>query len=49
MKLSSYTYIGETIFSGVKFYRYQRGFLHQKVMLVDDEFDIDECRRAMQA
>lgn len=37
MKLSSYTYIGETIFSGVKFYRYQEGFLHQKVLLVDDD------------
>ncbi|GGO78998.1 cardiolipin synthase A [Marinobacterium nitratireducens] len=37
MKLSSYTYIGETIFCGVKFYRYQNGFLHQKVLLVDDE------------
>ncbi|MFC6673687.1 phospholipase D-like domain-containing protein [Marinobacterium aestuariivivens] len=37
MKLSSYTYIGETIFSGVKFYRYQKGFLHQKVLLMDDD------------
>lgn len=38
IKLSSYTYIRETIFCGVKFYRYRRGFLHQKVLLMDDEY-----------
>ncbi len=38
IKLSSYTYIRETIFCGVKFYRYQQGFLHQKVLLMDDDY-----------
>ncbi|CAM2065795.1 cardiolipin synthase [Sulfidibacter corallicola] len=35
--LSGFTYIEEMAPSGVKFYRYQPGFLHQKVMLVDDD------------
>ncbi len=34
--LSSFSYISETELSGVKFYRYKPGFLHQKVMLIDD-------------
>ena len=36
--LSGFAYIAETEPSGIKFYRYQPGFLHQKVMLVDDDF-----------
>lgn len=35
--LSSYAYIEATEPGGVKFYRYQSGFLHQKVMLIDDQ------------
>jgi cardiolipin synthase len=34
--LSAFTYFEQTIPVGVKLFRYQRGFLHQKVMLVDD-------------
>ena len=34
--LSSFSFIEQTETSGVKFYRYQPGFLHQKVILVDD-------------
>jgi cardiolipin synthase len=34
--LSAFTYYEQTIPIGVKLFRYQRGFLHQKVMLVDD-------------
>lgn len=34
--LSAFTYYEQTIPYGVKLYRYHRGFLHQKVMLVDD-------------
>jgi cardiolipin synthase len=36
--LSGFAYIAETEPSGIKFYRYQPGFLHQKVLLVDDDF-----------
>ncbi|MFO7600996.1 MAG: cardiolipin synthase [Candidatus Desulfacyla sp.] len=35
--LSSFSYIEEVEKTGVKIYRYQPGFLHHKVMLVDDE------------
>ncbi len=35
---SSFSFITETEAAGVKFYRYQPGFMHQKVMLVDDDF-----------
>jgi len=35
--LSSFSYLAETEPSGVKIYRYQPGFLHQKVMLIDDD------------
>jgi len=35
--LSSFSYIEEAEKAGVKIYRYQPGFLHHKVMLVDDE------------
>jgi cardiolipin synthase len=36
--LSGFACIAETEPSGIKFYRYQPGFLHEKVMLVDDDF-----------
>ena len=35
--LSSFDYIKQLEPVGVKFYRYQSGFLHQKVILVDDQ------------
>jgi cardiolipin synthase len=34
---SSFSYLEEAEKSGVKIYRYQPGFLHQKVMLIDDD------------
>ncbi len=34
--LSSFSYLKELEEAGVKFYRYQKGFMHQKVMLIDD-------------
>lgn len=34
--LSSFEFIKQVEPTGVKFYRYQEGFLHQKVLLVDD-------------
>lgn len=34
--LSSYSYLREALHSGIRFYRYRDGFLHQKVLLVDD-------------
>jgi cardiolipin synthase len=34
--LAAYSYLDESASTGVDFYRYQDGFLHQKVMLVDD-------------
>jgi cardiolipin synthase len=33
--LSAFTYLEQAIPYGVKLFRYQRGFLHQKVMLID--------------
>ena len=35
--LAAFSYIPEVGKAGVKFYRYQQGFLHQKVMLIDDD------------
>ncbi|MCF7794132.1 MAG: cardiolipin synthase [Candidatus Cloacimonetes bacterium] len=35
--LSSFSYLEETTRSGVKVYRYKKGFLHEKVMLIDDD------------
>ena len=35
--LSSFSYYNETEPFGVRLYRYQPGFLHQKAMLIDDE------------
>ncbi|MGJ8523314.1 Major cardiolipin synthase ClsA [Carnimonas sp. R-84981] len=34
--LSAFSFLGEMIRAGVGIYRYQPGFLHQKVMLIDD-------------
>jgi cardiolipin synthase len=36
VKLAAYSYFDEVSVTGVKFYRYQDGFLHQKVLLIDD-------------
>jgi len=36
IKLAAYSYFDEVSSTGVKFYRYQDGFLHQKAMLIDD-------------
>jgi cardiolipin synthase len=35
--LAAFSYIAESEVSGVKFYRYQPGFMHHKVLLVDDD------------
>ncbi len=34
--LSSFSYLKELEDAGVKFYRYKKGFMHQKVMVIDD-------------
>ena len=34
---AAFSYIAETELAGVKFYRYQPGFMHHKMLLVDDE------------
>jgi cardiolipin synthase len=36
--LSAYAFLPETESVGIKWFRYQRGFMHQKVMLVDEDF-----------
>ena len=36
VKLAAYSYFDEVSSTGVSFYRYQGGFLHGKVMLIDD-------------
>ncbi len=36
VKLAAYSYFDEVSSTGVRFYRYQDGFLHGKVMLIDD-------------
>jgi cardiolipin synthase len=38
--LSSFAYIRPLVDVGVKIYRYQPGFLHQKVLLVDDQVGV---------
>lgn len=38
VRYSSFSYLPDMEKAGVKVYRYQPGFLHQKVMLVDDSF-----------
>ncbi|MGO2133607.1 MAG: cardiolipin synthase [Halomonas sp.] len=35
--LSAFSFLPDMIRAGIKVYRYQPGFLHQKVMLIDDE------------
>lgn len=35
--LAAYSFFDDISVSGVKFYRYQGGFLHEKVMLIDDD------------
>ncbi len=35
--LSAFAFVGDMIDGGIEIYRYEPGFLHQKVMLVDDE------------
>jgi cardiolipin synthase len=35
--LASYTYFEDLLQTGVRFFRYTDGFLHEKVMLIDDE------------
>lgn len=37
VNLAGYSYLPETAGAGVKVYRHKAGFLHQKVMLIDDE------------
>jgi cardiolipin synthase len=36
--LAAYTYVDDASLTGVKFYRYGAGFLHEKVMLIDRSF-----------
>ncbi|HEB56856.1 MAG TPA: cardiolipin synthase [Gammaproteobacteria bacterium] len=36
--LSSWSYYEQAEHAGVKIYRYQKGFLHQKVMLIDNDY-----------
>jgi cardiolipin synthase len=36
--LAAFSYLDESAETGVKFYRYQDGFPHQKVMLIDDGY-----------
>jgi len=38
VQLASYAYLKSLGETGVRFFRYTRGFLHQKVVLVDDDF-----------
>jgi cardiolipin synthase len=35
--LAAFSYVAETEISGIKFFRYQPGFMHHKVVLVDDD------------
>lgn len=37
VQLASYSYYDEMLSVGVKLYRYQAGFLHQKAILIDDD------------
>lgn len=38
LRYASFSYIKECLQAGVKFYLYEKGMLHSKAMLVDDEF-----------
>ncbi len=40
VKYASYSYIEEGEHFGIKFYRYDCGFLHQKVLLIDDDLAV---------
>lgn len=37
VELSGWSYVEELDRVGIKFYRHQKGFMHQKVMLIDDD------------
>ncbi len=37
VQLSSHAYLREALQTGIKLFRYNKGFLHQKVILVDDD------------
>ena len=37
---SSFTYYPETLPYGIKIYRYKKGFLHEKIMLIDDDLSV---------
>ncbi|MGB6001750.1 MAG: cardiolipin synthase, partial [Thermoanaerobaculia bacterium] len=37
VSLAAYSYFEEAALSGIRFFRYMDGFLHQKVVLIDDE------------
>jgi len=38
VRLSAFSYLRETEAVGIKWFRYRRGFMHQKVMVVDDDY-----------
>ena len=38
VQLSAWSYIGDLEKAGVKMFRYTKGFLHEKVMVVDDDY-----------
>ncbi|MBB5351885.1 cardiolipin synthase [Haloferula luteola] len=38
VRYSSYSYLRELEMAGVQIWRFQKGFMHQKVLLVDDDF-----------
>jgi cardiolipin synthase len=38
VRLSSFSYLTQTIPLGIRWYRLRKGFMHQKVMLVDEDY-----------
>ena len=38
VRLSAFSYLPETVPSGIRWFRHRPGFMHQKVMLVDDDY-----------
>lgn len=38
LRYASYSYIQECLRSGIKFYLYEKGMLHSKAIIIDDEF-----------
>lgn len=40
VRLAAYAFFSEIKAAGVRFYRYQKGFLHEKVVLIDDNVSI---------